>query len=189
MSELHRRSPLEDGVRFGAPGFALLAAPAAGKIRVQALRKRGLRSPAADPARLPLVPNTASGSDPFALWKAPDDWLVYSPERDASELSDWVAGISSDAPLVLTDISSASTVLELKGDRVSEILLRDCTLDLEGEAVPPGRCAQTSFAQTIVMIHRPERDTWRLFVERSVTRHVWDWLVDSAGVFQTNGQT
>jgi heterotetrameric sarcosine oxidase gamma subunit len=60
--------------------------------------------------------------------------------------------------------------------------MRDCTLDLEGQAVPPGACAQTPFAQTTVMIHRPSTsEAWRLFVERYVANHVWDWLIDTAG--------
>lgn len=183
MADLQLRSPLpRSGRAFAAHGFRLRELEAVTKIRVQALRSRGMTAPAASPSQLPGVPNTALGTDPIALWRAPDDWLVYSQTLPADVLSKWVGAVSSEAPLVVTDVSSASVVLELSGPRAVDILLRDCTLDLEGAAVPPGACAQTSFAQTGVLIHRPaEGDTWRLFVERSVAVHVWEWIIDTAG--------
>ncbi len=184
MADLQRRSPLPKSARtYAATDFALRELEAVTKIRVQALRGRGMSKPAANPLQLPDVPNTASGTDPIALWRAPDDWLVYSQTLNAEVLSNWVATVASEAPLVVTDVSSASVVLELSGARAVDILLRDCPLDLDGDAVRPGACAQTSFAQTGVLIHRPsEPGTWRLFVERSVALHVWEWLVDTAGV-------
>jgi sarcosine oxidase, subunit gamma len=182
MDELKRISPLPDKDRnFTIPNFQLRELEGVTKLRVQVLRARGNRTAAADPLKLPSSPNTTCGEDPIALWRAPDDWLVYSPALDEDDLSRWVDAVESTSPLILTDVSSASAVLELQGPRTIDILMRDCTLDLDGDAIKPGSCAQTLFAQTTIVIHRPETpDTWRLFVERSVTRHVWDWLVDSA---------
>jgi sarcosine oxidase subunit gamma len=184
MLDLQRCSPLRDNARFfPAAGFQLRVLEALTKLRVQVLRPRGTRLSAVDPNHLPERPNTTSGVDPIALWKAPDDWLVYSQTLAPEALRNWAGSIRSEAPLVVTDVSSASVVLELSGSRALDVLMRDCTLDLEGDAVPPGACAQTQFAQTTVMIHRPvSAETWRLFVERSVTMHVWDWLLDTAGV-------
>jgi sarcosine oxidase subunit gamma len=153
------------------------------KIRIQALRSRGLTSAAADPTKLPFAPNTSSGEDPLALWRAPDEWLACSQTLHAKALAEWVGTISSEAPLIVTDASSASTMIELTGPRALDVLMRDCTLDLEGSAVPEGGCGQTLLAQTTVMIHHAHgaADTWHLFVDRSVAMHVWDWLVDTAG--------
>jgi heterotetrameric sarcosine oxidase gamma subunit len=182
MPDLQRCSPLHADARlFSAAGFQLRELDAVTKLRVQVLRPRGIRTPAVDPAYLPERPNTTSGVDPIALWKAPDDWLVYSQTLASDALSDWLTSVHSEAPLVITDVSSASVVLELRGPRALDILLRDCTLDLEGDAIPPDACGQTQFAQTTVMIHRPvSAETWRLFVERSVAMHVREWLVDTA---------
>jgi len=160
---------------------AELRALAVAKVRVQVLRPRGCDRPAADPAMLPQVPNTAIGSDPCALWGGPDDWIVYSQNLDGNALHHWVSEIATDAPLVATDVSGATSVLELRGMRAVYILMRDCTLDLDGDAVPLRGCAQTLLAQTTVLIHRSAQDTWRVFVERSAASHVWDWLVDTAG--------
>ena len=181
MPELHRSSSLREGApRFSVTGFQLRALESVTKLRVQVLRGRGIHAPAASLLHLPDKPNTALGTDPIALWKAPDDWLVYSQTLASDALTAWVAEVPHNAPLIATDVSSASAVFELSGDGVVDILMRDCTLDLEGNAVPPGACAQTQFAQVSAMIHRPTADTWRLFVDRSVATHVWEWLVDTA---------
>lgn len=179
MADL-QRSPALPSFPLSASGFFLRDIGAVAKVRVQALRSRGMPAPTVTDPRLPDRPNTASGSNPTALWKAPDDWLVYSRTLSPDALINWVAAIPSSAPLIATDVSSSSAIFELSGARAIDVLLRDCTLDLEGNAVPVGACAQTLFAQTTVLIHRPDQATWLLFIERSVAQHVWDWLLDSS---------
>ena len=182
MTELERASPLASARRSsGTAGFELHEIANVAKVRVQALRGRGAGTPCADPNRLPFSPNTALGVDPIVLWKAPDDWLAYSLELPAARVCAAVRLVTSSAPLVLTDVSSASVVLELRGPRALDVLMRDCTLDLEGDAITPGNCAQTVLGQVSVMMHRPQdADAWRLFVERSVAMHVWYWLIETA---------
>jgi sarcosine oxidase, subunit gamma len=176
------RSPLLESVlERTVPEFTLRELENVAQVRVQALRSRGMDKPAANPPQLPNVPNTSCGTDPIALWKAPDDWLVYSQVLTTEALSRWIATVTSEAPLIVTDVSCASVVLELGGPRALDVLLRDCPLDIEGNAIPPGACAQTLFAQTSVIIHRPTKPgSWHLFIERSVAIHVWEWLLITA---------
>jgi len=182
MPDLQPSSPLPVNMqRYTAPDLQLRELERVSKLRVQALRSTEACAAQADPKYLPESPNTACGTDPFALWIAPDDWLVYSLTDTVTALGDAMALVESRLPLVTTDVTSASVVLELSGPRSIDVLMRDCTLDLDGEAIRMNCCARTLFAQTTVLIHRPEAFTWRLFVERSVARHVWDWLVDTAG--------
>jgi len=178
MSDLQPLSPLNFAPVVGTD-FELRALPGIAKVRVQALRKRGMNTPCADTARLPSTPNSVFGADPVMLWKAPDDWLAYSETLSGEQLCQVLREVASSVPLLVTDVSSASVVLELSGAGAIELLMRDCTLDLEGEAVKPGACAQTALAQVSVMLHRPrDKDAWRIFVERSVASHVWSWLTD-----------
>ena len=181
MTDLQRTSPLASALRSnGAAGFELHELAHVAKVRVQALRPRGMLTPCADPQRLPVEPNTALGVEPIVLWKGPDDWLAYSLELSAERVGAELRLVTSSAPLVLTDVSSASLVLELRGPRALDVLMRDCTLDLEQDAIEPGNCAQTLLAQVGVMIHRlQDADAWRLFVERSVAVHLWEWLMTS----------
>jgi sarcosine oxidase, subunit gamma len=188
MIELAHHSPLGSDARHGvgAPGFTLREITGISKVRVQALRgdpPTAAAAAAADGTRLlPAIPNTALGDDPCVLWRAPGDWLACSQTLSAAQLGSLLLAAQGSAALLVTDVSSASVVLELAGPRVLEVLARDCTLDLEGDAVPVAGCAQTVIAQVGVLIHRPPgREGWRLMVERSVAVHLWNWLTDSAG--------
>ena len=81
------------------------------------------------------------------------------------------------------DVSSTGALFEIGGPRAIDVLMRDCTLDLEGGAVPPGGCAQTTLAQLTVMVHRPAAEpAWRLWVDRTAARHLWEWLLDSVAL-------
>lgn len=159
------------------PHFQLRELQGVAKVRVQSRQRRAVSAPMADAMRLPMAACTSIGTDPVALWRAPGDWLVYSITQSAEALLQGLCDVSASPSFWLADVSSASVVLELSGARTLDVLMRECTLDLEGGAIQPGGCAQCEFAQVTVMIHRP-RDTeaWRLFVERSVAVHVWDGL-------------
>jgi heterotetrameric sarcosine oxidase gamma subunit len=185
MPDMQARSPLTSE-RIVGTDFEMCELPRVAKARVQALRSRGVNTPCSDPHHLPTSPNTAVGDDPFVLWKAPDDWLAYSQTLSGTQLCDILGGIPASAPLIVTDVSSASVVIQLSGARVFEVLMRDCTLDLEGGALSPGNCVQTAFAQVNVVLHRPRNGkTWRLFVERSVAPHVWAWLSNGIDISPT----
>lgn len=184
MIEPSRHSPLGSDARHGvgAPGFTLREIAGISKLRVQAMRGHPPTAAGGGNGLLPEIPNTALGDDPCVLWRAPGDWLACSPTLSAAQLATLLLAAHGDAPLVVTDVSSASVVLELTGPRVLDVLARDCSLDLEGDAVPVAGCAQTVIAQVGVLIHRPPgREGWRLMVERSVAVHLWNWLTDSAG--------
>jgi heterotetrameric sarcosine oxidase gamma subunit len=150
-------------------------------LRVQALRSRGNHAPCADAGRLPFEPNSSIGNDPVILWQAPDDWLAYSTLLSVERIQRHIDGVSATVPLFITDISSASIIISLSGSGAAELLMHDCTLDLEGNAIKPGHCARTTIAQTAVMIHRPlGTNSYRLIVERSLAGYVWDVLCDIA---------
>jgi sarcosine oxidase subunit gamma len=186
MTDLTRRSPLTGitsvAASAAAAGFELREIPQVAKVRVQALRGRRAAGPTGDPRCLPQVANTAVGADPWVLWRGPDDWLGYSLTQSARELAALLLAARTEVPLLVTDVTSASVMLELTGPRVLDVLARDCGLDLEGDAVPVGGCAQTLMAHVSVLLHRPAVGSgWRLLVERSVSQHLWDWLTDTAG--------
>lgn len=183
MPELPRAGALggEEPFRFSLPGCEIRELPFVAKVRLQAMRGEGAPRTGSERALLPETPNGGAGEDPAVLWRAPGDWLAVSLVLPADELERRLRVELAGAPVVLADVSAASAVLELGGERALEVLARDCTLDLEGDAVRPGDCAQTTIAQLSVLIHRPAGgEVWRLFVDRTAARHLRDFLVDSA---------
>lgn len=186
MPDLVRVSALGDAPRtLRFDGCELVELPRVAKRRLQAHRRDVDLLADRAGALLPFVPNSALGSGPWLLWRAPGDWLAYALDgahgEPETELDALLGARLAGLGLLSTDVSSGSALFELRGERALELLLRDCTLDLEGDGVPPGGCAQTPIAGLTALLHRPDpAPCWRLFVDRSAARHLWRWFVDSA---------
>ena len=104
----------------------------------------------------PVEPNTvttSTGGDRRICWLGPDQWLlltdtVAAAGRDAGALASALAGEHA----AVNDVGGGTTVLRLSGSGVGELLAAGCTLDLEGGALAPGRCAQTGLARATVLL-------------------------------------
>jgi sarcosine oxidase subunit gamma len=170
--------------RLRFDGCELVELPNVAKLRIQAHRAELESLARRANALLPFAPNRALGEGPWLLWRAPGDWLAYALDGAAvgsAELGDLIDRRLAGLGLLAADLSSAYALFELSGPRALEVLLRDCTLDLEGDALPPGGCAQTPIAGLTVLLHRESAEArWRLFVDRTAARHFWRWLADSA---------
>ena len=177
MSEPSRNPPVAP---IELQHFKLRELPGGSKVQIQALPSPGPGT-AFDQNVLPSRPNTSAGDDPCVLWRSPDHWLAYSSNYSAAVLQSMIARRSSANALLFTDLSAALTLLELTGAGVAHVLMRDCTLDLEGEALDAGRCAHTLMAHVDVTLRQTSRAlAYHLFVERSVSQYLRDWLADSA---------
>lgn len=125
---------------------------------------------------LPAKPNVVRGADPAALWIGPREWLVLASEAQSERMLETLASLDSSA-CCLSEMTDALVTLEVSGPRAASVLA-DCPLDLEGEELAYGRCAQTAYAQVSVLIHRiATAQSWALHVDRSGARHVFDWIV------------
>lgn len=141
------------------------------KIRVQ--RMPGAASP---PAIFPAEANSATGTDPWTLWLGPSEWLIYGG-TNVEALRQSIATLVVSGSHLATDVSEGLDVLELAGPESMAILATGCGLDLAGGAVPVGGCAQSHVHAVPVIVHRaPGKETWRLFVDRSLSRFLRDWL-------------
>lgn len=143
------------------------------KLRVQ-------RMPGASPAlaaALPATPNTAQGDGPWALWLGPAEWLIYALEGGIEPLQRMVEPEVRAGAAVVAEVSEGLALIELSGAETLEVLATGCGLDLAGGAVPPGGCAQSHFHQVPLLLHRPAgSESWRLFVDRGLSRHLRDSL-------------
>lgn len=126
---------------------------------------------------LPTAPNTANGAGPWALWLGPSDWLIYALDGTAGDLLRLVDDGVRAGNIVVTEVSDSYTMLELSGALAVELLESGCGLDLSGDAVPPGGCAQSHFQGVPILLHRPAPgDAWRVLVDRSLSHHLGDSL-------------
>jgi sarcosine oxidase subunit gamma len=113
----------------------------------------------------PVEPNTSAGD---VLWLGPDEWLVVGRrEEDYPEAA------------AAVDVSAARVCFELTGKDVEDVLTQGCSLDLHPSVFAPGCCAQTLLAKAQVILHRTEREAFRIFVRPSFAPYLRAWLEDA----------
>jgi len=164
-----RRSPLHEAPAL--PGSAITEQAFRGHFL---LRGHG-RDPAfveavraATGLALPVVPNTLARGDELQLaWLGPSEWqLSCEPGHESvlhAALRKALAGLRS----ALTPVGDGFTELCIAGTDVTEILARDCPLDLDPRVFAPGTCAQTLLGKCNVLIVREAPERFVLCVRRS----------------------
>lgn len=152
-------------------------------VEVPFLAQVDVRCAPEDAARLglPIEPNTVTGDlTRGALWLGPDEWLVVglpgSETQHVAELLEALAGTHHS----VVHVSANRAVVELKAEDRHARLASGCgvDLDLEGGWMP-GRCAQTLFARTQVILQEMEGAT-RIFVRPSFADYLVDRLLAAA---------
>jgi sarcosine oxidase subunit gamma len=146
-------------------------------VEVPFLAQIDVRCAADDAALLglPLEPNTVTGDlTRGALWLGPDEWLAVGLPGAAPALIAELESALDGTHHSVVDVSANRAVIELRGEDRLELLASGCGLDLESAGGwVPGRCAQTLFARTQVLLQEMEGAT-RVFVRPSFA----DYLVD-----------
>jgi len=193
VDELAWRSPLEH--RRGAGGAIELRAAS---VRVAAGPRAAafvVRGDAAQPAfadafrgaagvALPNEPNRCAGTDPRALWLAPDAWLIVTAAGVAAE------GLASRLHLArppiaqVVDLGDGQACIEVTGRRATELLAGGCELDLDPARFGQGRCARTLLARIPVLIdvHEPGV-AYHVYVDASLADHLWRWFAHTVREF------
>jgi sarcosine oxidase, subunit gamma len=128
---------------------------------------------------LPTEPNTwARLGEREVLWLGPDEWLVVAAADAAAVVADLESSLVGSHHSVV-DVSANRAVIELAGAGRLELLSSACPIDLDPRSWTQGRCAQTLFGATQVLMQERTENT-RLFVRPSFATYVVDLLL--AGV-------
>ncbi|WP_282610925.1 sarcosine oxidase subunit gamma [Pelagibius sp. Alg239-R121] len=110
-----------------------------------------------------------------AICLGPDEWVLLAEETDRQAIEASFAGIYSDVPHSLTDISDREIAIEITGDRAAELLTVACPRNLD--AIAPGSGVRTLFDSAQVVLYRDTSDKFRIEVWRSFFPHVWELLI------------
>lgn len=192
MVELAWRSPLEHrrgangSIELRAAGVQVSAGPRAAAVLV--------RGDAGQPAfaqafaasagvALPMEPNTAVGTDPRAIWLAPDAWLVSSAAGDWSTLAPRLRAARPPFAQVI-DLGDGQTRIDVAGRCAPKVLAKGCDLDLESARFGEGRCARTLFARVPALIDvREPGIAYHVHVESSLVDYLWRWCAEALREF------
>jgi len=81
---------------------------------------------------------------------------------------------------VVTDLGHSRTVIRISGPSATAPLARGIAIDLDDNAFPVERFAQTAMREVGVLLHRAARESFELYVPRSFAASLWDWLTEAA---------
>lgn len=128
---------------------------------------------------LPLEPLSSKEQGNYSIrWISPDEWLIIVPGTEAfsieSKLRDELTGHFS-----IINSSGGSTVLELSGVHVVELLKKCTPVDLHLTQFPIGKVVSTVFAKSSAVIRRTGDTQFELVIRRSFADYIWLWLQDA----------
>ena len=136
---------------------------------------------------LPLESNTSSSSDKYtSMWLSPDEWMIVSnntidKENNKYEIENLLFNkISKNNLGAITDVSDQFVLINLKGEKVFDLLSTGCPFNFNEFKTKKGAVTQTLLAQIDVIIINKEINNINLFVRRSFSEHLMSWISDAA---------
>ena len=136
---------------------------------------------------LPVEANTSSTSDKYtSMWLSPDEWMVVSniavdKENNSYEIEKLLFNKISKTKLgAVTDVSDQFVMLDLKGEKIFDLLSTGCPFNFNEFKNKKGAVTQTLLINIDVVIHLKEINTVNLFVRRSFSEHLMSWIDDTA---------
>ena len=136
---------------------------------------------------LPMEPNTSSSSDDYtSMWLSPDEWMLVSnntvdKENNNYQIEELLFNkISKNNLGAVTDVSDQFVMINLKGEKIFDLLSAGCPFNFNEFKTKKGAVAQTLLLQVDVIFHLKEINTVNLFVRRSFSEHLMSWIDDTA---------
>ena len=136
---------------------------------------------------LPMEANTSSSSDNYtSMWLSPDEWMLVSnhtidKENNSYEIEKLLFNKISKTKLgAISDVSDQFVMVELKGEKIFDLLSMGCPFDFNDFKTKKAAVAQTLIINIDVIIHLKEINTVNLYVRRSFSEHLMSWINDGA---------
>ena len=119
------------------------------------------------------------------VWLGPDEWLLLTKGNEIDTLTAGLTKALSKTYFALVDVSDNSTIIELKGKRSLEILMKGCSLDLHPKVFQPACSVQTDLGlANIILLKIAEDPIFQIVVRASFADYLWNWLLDAAHEFK-----
>ena len=122
------------------------------------------------------------------MWLGPNEWLLVSNDTVTKEsnnyeleqvLFDSISKINLGA---VTNVSDHYTIFMLTGSNIFEVLSKGCSFDFNSESFGDNKVVQTILNHVDVTIHKKTKDEVDLYVRRSFSEYLWEWIKDSASI-------
>ncbi len=134
---------------------------------------------------LPTEANTSSSSDILtAIWLSPDEWMIVSNETTSKETNTYQLNdilfnnISKKLLGAVTDVTDQFVQLEIKGDKIYELFSSGSPFNFNEFKEKIGSTTQTLLNNIDVILHNKDKNNVNLFVRRSFSEHLINWIED-----------
>jgi sarcosine oxidase subunit gamma len=126
-------------------------------------------------------PNRKTGTDPYAVWVAPDKRLLVCETGERHALARELTAALAGRFAAASDVTDGLAALDLRGERLPDLLAIACALDLDPRSFGPDQSARTLFAEIPVILYRhgPAGGV-RLHLDSSLATYLWTWLDQAA---------
>ena len=134
----------------------------------------------------PDAPNTFvetrfGGEGAVIAWAGPEEWFVVGQEEGSSGLRIALRQAIPEADGAVVDVSSGVTLFSLEGRRARDLIAAGCSIDVHPRVFGPGRCVQTLYARTgVLVLQRDETPRFEMMVRRSYADWLWRWMETAA---------
>jgi sarcosine oxidase subunit gamma len=110
------------------------------------------------------------------LWLGPDEWLVISDSQSGAAIASSLRKALLGCRAAATDVSDARLVFSIAGPNARAVLAKGCSIDFHPREFSAGHCVQTLLAKSAALIHALPADRFDVYVPRSFSEYVWEWL-------------
>ena len=122
------------------------------------------------------------------MWLGPNEWLLVSNDTITKDSNDYELekvlfnDISKRNLGAVTNVSDHYTIFNLTGSNIFEILSKGCPFDFNSDNFNNNKVVQTILINIDVIIHKKSVSNVDLYVRRSFSKHLWNWLKDSSNL-------
>ncbi|MBA1201638.1 sarcosine oxidase subunit gamma family protein [Pseudomonas capeferrum] len=132
---------------------------------------------------LPVALTVVARGDTSLQWIGPDEYLLIVPGGQELEVEQKLRAALEGQHIQVVNMSGGQTLLELRGPKVREVLMKSTSYDVHPNNFPVGKAVGTVFAKSQLVIRRTSEDTWELVIRRSFSDYWWLWLQDASAEY------
>jgi len=126
--------------------------------------------------QLPQQALQSRDGNPAIHWLGPDQWLFTSESESATDILNNIDSVLANQLFAATDMSSGLACFSLSGQSSRTLLAMGCGIDMHPDYFTSGQCVRTRFAQVPVFIVATGELEFDLYVDRSYSHYLYEWL-------------
>ena len=112
----------------------------------------------------------------------PGEWLILAEAGEQAGVTTWLESAGDGELASVIDLTHGRALLRLTGPRASDVLAKECAVDLSDRGCPDERALRTAVAGLAVDVVRSDRDgvpSYLMHCERSSGQYLFDALLDA----------